>query len=182
MIDVYLNGTPWAVPVTAATFVLLMLFGRRLARRTGVAWVWLVLFGTALAGFLGVIATPDEWIPSGSGSRQWLGRVEFPTQPFSLANQATLNAWLAVPMSALAAWALVRRGRRWPVAVVVVAPLVAEGTQWLFPSFGRVAFSLGDLTCNFTGVVFGLALGAAAAGATTLAQRRSAPVAEQPAA
>lgn len=73
MIDVYLNGTPWAVPLTAAAFVLLLAFGRRLARRTGVAWVWLVLFGTALAGFLGVIATPNEWFPgpyTGSGSRQ----------------------------------------------------------------------------------------------------------------
>jgi len=173
MIDVYLNGTPWAVPVTVAAFVVLLAAGRGLARRTGVAWIWLVLFGTAVAGFLGVIATPDEWVPAGSGPRQWLGRVELPTRPFSLADQATLNAWLAVPMSALAGWALVRLGRRWPVAVVVVAPVLAEATQWLFPSFGRVAFSVGDLTCNVTGVVVGLALGAAAAGLARVAVRQA---------
>lgn len=129
MIDVYLAGTPWAVPVAVGVCVLLLASGRPLARRTDVTWPWLVLFGTAVAGFLGVIATPDTWVPSGVGSRQWLGGVELPTQPFSLANQATLNAWLAVPMGALAGWPLVRTGRRWPLAVVVVAPFVAEGTQ-----------------------------------------------------
>lgn len=182
-ISIYLDGTPWALPVTVTAFVLLVTFGRRLASRTGTPWLWLVLFGTALAGFLGVIATPDEWVPAGAdggsgnegGVRQLAWDPRLPGTMLSLANQDALNAWLAVPMGALAGWALVRRARRWPVALVAVAPFVAEGTQWLFPSFGRVAFSVGDLTCNFTGVVIGLGLGAATAGLARLTVRRSAP-------
>lgn len=163
-IAIYLDGTPWALPFTVAAFALLLTYGRALARRAGVPWMWLVFFGTTAAGFVGVIATPNEWLPDPSGagnaSRVLRSGVAFPTRPWSLADQNSLNAWLAVPMSASAGWLLVRTGTRWPIAVVTAAPFFAEGVQWLFPSFGRVAFVVGDVTCNLTGVAVGVALGA----------------------
>ena len=168
MIEVYLRGTPWAVPFTLVAFVALLLAGRPLARRTGLPQTWWVLAGTSVAGFLGVIATPAQWLPdpAGGSTRHVIWVWELPHTLFSTANQTTLNLWLAVPMAACAAWALVRWRRGWPVAVVALTPPCAEGLQWLFPSFGRVAFHTGDLIANWCGVGLGLALGTVVAGAS----------------
>lgn len=170
MIGSYLDGTPWALPVTVAACLLLLASARPLARRLRADPAWIVLYGTAVAGFLGVVATPDRWVPAGheaasgdqGGVRQLVWDPRLPQTLVSSANQDTLNAWIAAPMAVLAGWALLRSGLRWPVAVAVAAPFAAEGVQWLFPAFGRVAFSVGDLTCNLTGVAAGLAVGALA--------------------
>ena len=40
MIEVYLNGTPWAVATTLAALLALLLAGPALARRTGLPHLW----------------------------------------------------------------------------------------------------------------------------------------------
>ncbi|RLV51071.1 hypothetical protein D9V37_03895 [Nocardioides mangrovicus] len=158
MIEAFLSATPWAVPATLVSAIVLV----PLVRRSLLAY----LFWVATAGFLAVTVTPN---PGGASGRTLSLTPDVPDlhQLLSASDQTGLNAVIAVPMGLLGAlWA--RRLHRWfPLLVAVVVPPLAEGVQWLVPPLGRVSFFLADVTANWTGVLLGV-VGAILVGAATL--------------
>lgn len=165
MIGIYLQATPWAVPLFLAAGFLLVLLAPVLGRWTGLP-AWLVLAaGLAWTGFLAVTATPSElpWVRTdlglGEGNTVSLAVDTIDWSSLTEVSERSLNVWLAVPLgltSVLLAWA---RRSPTPLFLAVLAPLAVESLQWLVPQLGRAGFLMADVSLNATGLALGAGAG-----------------------
>ncbi len=165
MIGIYLQATPWAVPLFLAAGFLLVLVAPVLGRWTGLP-PWLVLAaGLAWTGFLAVTATPSEfpWVRTdlglGEGNAVSLRVDTISWASLTEVSERSLNVWLAVPLgvtSALLAWA---RRSPMPLLLAALAPIAVESLQWLVPQLGRAGFLMADVSLNATGLAMGAGAG-----------------------
>lgn len=172
-LEVYFRALSWALPTLAVGSLLLLLVSGPLSRRLGLPPPAVIALGVSVIGFVAVTATPGSSASWTAGSRWSMGggaRWVSPAELLDPWSEAGMNVWLAVPMALVAGYVAVRHGRAWPVALVVVLPVVVEVVQMLLPELGRSAL-LADVAANEQGVVLGLLLGVVAG----LALRRRTP-------
>lgn len=165
MVGIYLDATPWALPVALVGGVLVAACSPVVARWTRVPF-WLVLgVGLAWTGFLSVTATPSAmpWVSTDLGLGQG-GTLSWQVDTISWSSltrvsERSLNVWLAVPLGLTSL--LLARARRSvvPLLLAAAAPVAVESLQWAVPQLGRAGFLMEDVTLNWTGLAGGAAVG-----------------------
>ncbi|WP_019135256.1 VanZ family protein [Cellulomonas massiliensis] len=181
-LDLLWRETPWAgvgLVLSTVAAVGVVALSRRRGADALVAGGWVLALGlvvtmTMTPGFSWrpnptvVACAADSWAPLSLGSL-----LAF--------DQRAANVLLLVPLGLLAVLLRPRPVAAAALAVTVAMPFVAELTQYLVPSLGRVCDSE-DLVDNLTGVVVGVVLGVLL---PSVRGRRAEPVAaagqEQPA-
>lgn len=158
VIEVYLKATPWALPLTGLSAVLLACLARALGRwlrvRPWLAW----LYGMSIAGYLTVTATPaaGDFHSRGNGFNWSLP----PTRglDFFRVDNQSLNIWIAIPMAFLSVVVAGAGGRRIIWIAPWAAPFVVEVFQNEAP-LGRAAFLFADVFTNWVGSFAGTVAG-----------------------
>lgn len=181
MIEPALRATPWALPGAIVVVIVTLVLAPRAAR-----WLrtrpWLA-FGIVASAGLVVLVTLSPSVDAGPG------RTRFASFELSLdtfrrldgINESTLNVALFVPLAAFVAMAGVNAVRRLTIPAVILLPVAVELIQYAFPSLGRSGFQMDDVVANLTGVLVGLAGGAAARFVITRASGADLPLASEPA-
>ena len=162
--DVYFRATPWAIPLTAFAAIFLVMAARQIGERVELPRWLVIVFGTALAGFFAVTVTPSGPWQSALHSRRISAEGThfiFPGE-FMHRTEPSLNAWLCVPLGFLAVIAAIRYGKYVVPVLVIAAPVLSEGIQWLLPQLGRSAFLVADVVANWSGLTYGGLAGLAA--------------------
>lgn len=153
----YFAATPWALPITFFA-VLFFLYASVPMSRVLSLPSWVAFFyGVGITSYVGVTATPSIGGWDGARHARYIvWSLSFPhlselLQP----SDSSLNFWVAVPMGAAAALALVYSKKVWLLLTVALLPVLTEGIQWLLPQLGRSAFFVSDVLANWVGVLAG---------------------------
>lgn len=159
-LDLLWRETPWAglgLALSAAAVAAVVALTRRRGADALVAGGWVLSLGlvvtmTMTPGFTWGASAPtvvscaaDSWQPISLGS-------------LAAFDQRAANVLLLVPLGLLAVLLRSRAAAAAALVVTAAMPFVAELTQYLVPSLGRVCDSE-DLVDNFTGVAAGVVVG-----------------------
>lgn len=160
LLAVFFRATPWALPLTGLSGVLIAFLARRLGAWLGVPRLLAWFFLTSCTGFLAVTITPSRdasflGSPGHYFSMSW--QLLGPSRLFSL-NSDALNVWLYVPVGIFGGLCYLSGKRGSPLATLVLLPLISEMVQFVVPELGRSAFLMSDVANNWVGGAVGVVI------------------------
>ena len=156
---------PWFLPSVAVWFILSLIVSGVVGRALGVprihAWALVMSLGIILSATTTPLAEAIKYGATGSGSCDFSRVVLAPLRAYFRGGDYGGNVLMFIPLGATIA--LLPRSRRTAAVLVgaILLPFAVETFQLLVPVLDRACQSA-DVVDNLTGLVLGLAFGAAA--------------------